>query len=84
MKNTLLQDRIETLQKVLDQFSGDLQINHAKLNHPEEGELEWFELNEHGISGQFIRNRFSTPEFSEFTQEVLAYMSLQIETARQY
>ena len=81
---TLLQSRIETLQTVLDQFSGDLQINHAKINHPEEGELEWFELNEHGISGQFIRNRFSMPEFSEFTQEVLAFMSFKIKTARQY
>ena len=82
--STLLQSRIKTLQLVLDQFSGDLQINHAKLNHPEEGELEWFELNEHGISGQFIKNRFSTPDFSEFTQDVLQLMSIQIQTARQY
>lgn len=82
--NTLLQDRIETLQLVLDQFSGDLQINHAKINHPEEGELQWFELNEHGIGKEFIRNRFSVPDFSEFTQEVLAYMAFKIQTARQY
>ena len=82
--STLLQSRIKTLQLVLDQFSGDLQINHAKLDTLEEGHLEWFELNEHGISGQFLKNVFSTPEFSEFTQDVLSFMELQIQTARQY
>lgn len=71
--------QIKNLEIIAKQFiPGDIEIKHAKINHPEEGPLEWFEYYNSGIGTA------SSPYFYDLQADILAECAAAIKEARHY
>ena len=71
--------QIKNLEIIAKQFiSGDIEIKHAKINHPTEGELEWFEYYNNQVGTA------SSPDFYDLQRDILAECAAAIKEARHY
>lgn len=71
--------QIKNLEIIAKQFiSGDIEIKHAKINHPTEGELEWFEYYNNQLGTA------SSPDFYDLQRDILAECAAAIKEARHY
>lgn len=70
-------EQINNLKIVAEQFlKGEIEIKQCTINHPEEGEIHWFEYynSTQGVS--------SSPYFEEIQQDILAECADAIKLAR--
>jgi hypothetical protein len=71
--------QIKNLEIIAKQFiSGDIEIKHAKINHPTEGLLEWFEYYNSAVGTA------SSPDFYDLQDDILAECAEAIRVARHY
>jgi hypothetical protein len=71
--------QIKNLEIIAKQLiAGDIEITHAKINHPTEGQLEWFEYYHNQVGTA------SSPDFYDLQRDILADCAAAILEAKNY